>query len=259
MRKKSRRVVGFDERMKNVTLKNKIRSQEETEKYLQELRDWLDSVKNDPVEEMADFFARRIGEYNDVHLKSWGEEYAHIADFFDDGLKSLLDIGCGTGLELESIYKRFPDVKVTGIDLSEPMLDQLRERYGDKNIEIIHADYFDYPYEKEKFDAAMSFLTLHHYKFERKQQIYKNLYHTIKPGGYYVECDYVACCEEEEALCLEAYEYRRKRNRIPEDVLIHIDIPLTLDHQVELLKNAGFQTVEVLYQNEGTAIIRADK
>lgn len=64
----------------------------------------------------------------------------------------------------------------------------------------------------------------------------------------------MACCEEEEALCLKAYEYRRKQYNIPEDMLIHIDIPLTLEHQKELLKNAGFTTVEVLYQHEGTAI-----
>ena len=179
--------------------------------------------------------------------------------FFDENLESLLDIGCGTGLELKSIYKRFPNVKVTGIDLSESMLDKLRESYGDKNIEIINADYFEYSYEENKFDAAMSFMTLHHFRYEKKQQIYKKLYRTIKTGGYYIECDYIACCEEEEALCLEGYEYRRKQNNIPEDMLIHIDIPLTLEHQKELLKNAGFKTVEVLYQNEGTAIIRAGK
>jgi tRNA (cmo5U34)-methyltransferase len=240
-------------------LKNKIRTKEEIEKYLVELKNWLDGVKNATVEEMSDFFANRISEYNNVHLENWGEEYAHIGDFFDENLESLLDIGCGTGLELKSIYKRFPNVKVTGIDLSESMLDKLRESYGDKNIEIINADYFEYSYEENKFDAAMSFMTLHHFRYEKKQQIYKKLYRTIKTGGYYIECDYIACCEEEEALCLEGYEYRRKQNNIPEDMLIHIDIPLTLEHQKELLKNAGFKTVEVLYQNEGTAIIRAGK
>lgn len=240
-------------------LKSKIRTQEETKKYLSELKDWLDGVKNVPVEEMADFFANRISEYNNVHLKNWGEEYAHIADFFDDSLKTLLDIGCGTGLELESMYKRFPEVKVTGIDLSESMLDKLRENYGDKNIEIINADYFEYPFEENKFDAAMSFETLHHFKYEKKQLIYNKLYQTIKAGGYYIECDYIACCDEEEALCLEEYEYRRKQNNIPEDMFIHIDIPLTLEHQFELIKNAGFKTVEVLYQNCGTVIIRAEK
>ena len=147
-------------------LKSKIRTQEETKKHLSKLKDWLDGVKNVPVEEMANFFANRISEYNNVHLKNWGEEYAHITDFFDDGLKTLLDIGCGTGLELESMYKRFPEVRVRGIDLSESMLDKLREKYGDKNIEIINADYFKYPFEENKFDAAMSFETLHHFKYD---------------------------------------------------------------------------------------------
>lgn len=240
-------------------LKNKIRTEQETEKYLEELKDWLKEVKHTPVEEMADFFANRIGEYNHVHLKNWGEEYDHIADFFEDGLHTLLDIGCGTGLELKSMYRRFPDLRITGIDLSESMLDKLRESYGDKNIELINADYFQYPFAENKFDAAMSFETLHHFKYDKKQQIYKKLYETIKLGGYYIECDYIACGEEEESLCLEEYEYRRKQNNIPEDMFIHIDIPLTLEHQCELMKNAGFKSVQVLYQNCGTVIIKAEK
>ena len=48
-------------------LKSKIRTQEETKKHLSKLKDWLDGVKNVPVEEMANFFANRISEYNNVH------------------------------------------------------------------------------------------------------------------------------------------------------------------------------------------------
>lgn len=240
-------------------LKSKIRTQEETEKYLRELKTRLDEMKNAPVEKMTDFFTSRIDHYNDVHKDKWGEEYAHIADFFDDDLGTLLDIGCGTGLELESIYRRFPDVKVTGIDLSEAMLNKLRETYRGKDIELINGDYSEYEFEQGKFDAAMSFLALHYFRYERKQLIYHQLYRALKPGGYYIECDTMACCNEEEALYLEGYEYRRKQNNIPEDVLMHINIPLTLEHQHELLKNAGFRKVEVLHQNGSLVIIRADK
>ncbi len=240
-------------------LKSKIRTQEEIKKYMRELKDWLHEVRNAPAEEMTDFFTKRIDEYDNLHLTNWAEEYAHIADFFDDGLSSLLDIGCGTGLELESIYKRFPKVKVTGIDLSKSMLNKLREKYSGRDMDIISADYFEYPFEENKYDAAMSFETLHHFKYGKKQLIYNKLNQTIKDGGYYIECDYIACCDEEEALCLEGYEYRRKQNNISEDLFVHIDIPLTLEHQVELMKNAGFKVVNVLYQNAGTAIIRAAK
>ena len=173
--------------------------------------------------------------------------------------KTLLDIGCGTGLELASIYERFPDVKITGIDLSKDMLEKLRVKYADRDIDLIMADYFEYPLEAEKYDAALSFETLHHFKYAKKQKIYEKLFQAIKRGGYYIECDYVACCLDEEILCLEQYEFKRKENHIPDDVFVHIDIPLTLEHQIQLMKNAGFRNVHILYENKSTMIIKAEK
>lgn len=240
-------------------LKNKIRTKEEIEIYLEELRAWIDDERNTPAEEMTDFFSKRIEIYDSVHLEHWSMEYEHIADFFDNSLNTLLDIGCGTGLELKAIYNRFPDVKITGIDLSRDMLRRLKEKYTSKDIRTIEADYFDYPFENEQYDAALSFETLHHFNYEKKQKIYKKLFQAIKHGGYYIECDYIACCSEEEEICLKFYEYKRKINKIPDDLFVHIDIPLTLQHQIELMKNAGFKAVNVLYQNCGTVIIRAEK
>lgn len=240
-------------------LKSQIRTPEETQKYMLELKQWLAEERNKPAEKMADFFSKRIDHYDKVHLTNWSEEYAHIADYFDTPLHSLLDIGCGTGLEFTSIYQRFPNVEITGIDLSGDMLDRLRDKYTDQNIHLIQADYFEYPLEPEAYDAALSFETLHHFKYQKKQQIYNKLHQTIKRGGYYIECDYIACCPEEEALCLELHEWKRKESRIPEDTFIHIDIPLTLEHQIQLMTNAGFRNIRVLYENGGTMIIRADK
>lgn len=237
---------------------SKITTSEEINKYMLELKQWLAQERNKPVEEMSDFFSNRIEGYDDVHLGNWSEEYAHIADYFDAPLNALLDIGCGTGLELESLYRRFPDVKITGIDLSKDMLGKLRAKYPDKDIELIQADYFEYPFEPEKYDAVLSFETLHHFKYQKKQRIYEKIFETLKPGGYYIECDYIACCPEEEEICLEQYEFRRKESRIPEDVFVHIDIPLTLEHETELMKKAGFKDVRVLYDKNAT-IIRAGK
>ena len=240
-------------------LQTMVRTREEIKEYLKELKAWLDSVREQPVEGMSDFFSSRIGIYEDVHLKNFAGEYEHIASFFEDGLRSLLDIGCGTGPELESLFSRFPDLKVTGVDLCETMLDKLIRKYGGKDIEIIRADYFEYPYERNRYDAATSFETLHHFKYDKKRQIYDKLYHAIKPGGYYIECDYIACCDEEEAMCLESYEYRRRKNGVPDDAFVHIDIPITFERQAELMKNAGFKAVELLNLNGGTAIIKAVK
>lgn len=56
-------------------------------------------------------------------------------------------------------------MKITGIDLSKDMLEKLRVKYADKDIDLIMADYFEYPLEAEKYDAALSFETLHHFKY----------------------------------------------------------------------------------------------
>lgn len=239
-------------------LENKIRTPEEIQAYLTDLRAWMAEEDQKPAEEMASFFASRLEGYEDVHRRNWGELYSHIADFFDEGLGTLLDIGCGTGLELEAVYRRFPDAAVTGIDLSRDMLARAREKYAGRGFRAIEADYFRYPFPSGAFDAALSFETLHHFAYEKKGRIYEKLFHALKPGGYYVEADYVACCQEEEDLCRERLARARAKSTLPEDVFLHIDTPLTLEHQLELMERAGF-CVRVLHQNGGTVVFRADK
>lgn len=240
-------------------LTSKTWSQADIDTHMDDLKRWLAEVRDTPAEEMAAFFASRTDVYEDVHLSHWADEYAHIADYFEEGLTTLLDIGCGTGLELEALYRRFPRLHVTGVDLCEAMLQKLRVKYREQRPVLLRADYTTYPFAENAYDAALSFETLHHFPYAQKQSIYEQLYRTIRPGGTYIECDYVACCDEEEALCLDIYAYRRSKTPLPAGTFVHIDIPLTRGHQMELLTNAGFQCVDVPYQNGTTAIFVAVK
>lgn len=241
-------------------LKNHRRTEEEKAQYLADLRAWIESQRDVPAEEMASFFAARLDTYEDVHLAGWGEvEYKEIAGFFDEGLANLLDIGCGTGLELHAMFRRFPQLQVTGIDLSSAMLGRLRENFPGKGIRLIQGDYFQVPFGEEAFDAALSFETLHHFKYEKKLGLYQKLYKALRPGGYYVECDYMACCPEEEAMCRAHLEEKREKSGLPESQFIHIDTPLTLARQIELLEKAGFAQVRALYENGSTVILRGER
>lgn len=103
---------------------------------------------------------------------------------------SVVDLGCGTGLELEEYFKVNPDACVTGIDLSEAMLNVLAEKFSDRNIKLINVSYFDFPFEPESFDAAVSVESLHHFTAHRKLALYKRLYAALRPGGYFILTDY---------------------------------------------------------------------
>ena len=83
------------------------------------------------------------------------------------------------------------------------------------------------------------------------------MFRALRPGGCYMECDYMACCQEEQDLCWNHYQYRRAKYGVRPGRLVHIDIPLTLDRQVELLDRAGFVNIQVLHQRECTVILKA--
>lgn len=118
------------------------------------------------IEPMADFFKARVEIYDEHMLnevEGCGEGYKKMAELVPPGAKHILDLGCGTGLELDEIFKLNPDVEVTGIDLTAEMLDCLKKKHPDKKLNLINGSYFDMDFGKDVYDAAISFQSLHHF------------------------------------------------------------------------------------------------
>ena len=74
------------------------------------------------MERMEAFFAARVEEY-DAHMieevEGCREAYEEMAKWVPDTCQTLLDLGCGTELELDAIFKRLPALHVTGIGRHE--------------------------------------------------------------------------------------------------------------------------------------------
>lgn len=227
----------------------------------QELKEWLEATKDQPLETMAGFFDARTDDYEE-HMIHWKRHYQWMAELLPASVKSLLDIGCGTGLELDCVFRRFPLLQVTGIDLSEQMLSKLRQKHSDKALTLVCDDYFLWDMGTECFDAVISFETLHHFRAEKKTALFQKIYRCLKPGGVYLECDYVASSQAIEDMVFAECERRRKRDNIPDDVFVHFDTPLTLEHEMNAIKSAGFPIAELvgfLPEDDHTPMIRAIK
>lgn len=137
------------------------------------------------------------------------------------------------------------------------MLEKLKEKHGDKEINIICGDYFTVDLGKEIYDLAISFESLHHFTLNQKKELYRKIYQALKDGGIFIECDYIACCEEEEKILY--CEYLRKREKAPVNGFVHFDIPLTAEHEIEALNFAGFKSIDVIDSINGATFIRAVK
>lgn len=201
------------------------------------------------LERMDDFFTARVSGY-DEHMRTTIEGasgfYAYTASLLPmENEARVLDLGCGTGLELEEYFRLNPDADVTGIDLSEAMLNALREKLPDRKISLLQGSYFDIPFGEKAYDDAVSVESLHHFPAELKEKLYRKLHAALKDGGCFVLTDYFAESDELETEYFQNLKQLKKEQGLPENEFFHYDTPLTADHEIQVLQRAGFSDVQI--------------
>lgn len=226
--------------------------------HLAELRQWLSETRDVPLEDMDGFFAARLAGYEE-HMAVWDRAYDRAAALLPEGCGPLLDLGCGTGLELDRIFARWPELRVTGIDLCAAMLEKLRAKHAGRRLTLQCADYLTAALGEARYGAVLSVQSLHHFTPAQKSALYRRVYRALRPGGLFLEADYIACCDEEETLLQEECARRRARDGIPAETLVHFDTPLTLPHELRLLQEAGFPACEAVDCIEGATFVQGRK
>ncbi len=213
------------------------------------------------LEEMSQFFESRLSDY-DEHMRRDIEGAKEFYKFTAQQLPltkqaSILDLGCGTGLELEEYFLLNPSAKITGIDLSRGMLDSLGRKFPDKALDLICGSYFELPFGKDKFDAAVSVESLHHFTPGQKQSLYQKLFCSLKSGGYFILTDYFAESEALEQEYFSNLKQLKSEQGIADNRFYHYDTPLTVGHEIEVLTSAGFSNCEILKNWSQTYTIKA--
>ena len=189
--------------------------------------------RNDTVRK---FFNEKIDSYDDVHA-AYMDTKAVLGDNLDINAKNILDLGGGTGLELIHLFELYPDVHVTVIDITENMVEKLKTRDFADKVTAICGDFFEVDFGKD-YDAVISTSALHHFKKEEKVILYKKIYDCLKENGEFLNSDFIA--ETEEIEKEQLYELDNEFDKYK-----HIDIPMTIEHELEVLKEVGFKDIEV--------------
>lgn len=212
---------------------------------------------------MGEFFDARRSTYEEHQLTSIDsarEFYPFTASCLPQTADSvILDLGCGTGLELGYYFETVPTAKITGIDLAPGMLEALRGKFSDKSLTLIAGSYFDVPLEACAFDAAVSVESLHHFTKDEKIPLYRKVRNALKPGGYLILTDFFAASKEEERFRRGELLRLKREQGIQDDAFYHYDTPLTVEHEKEALLSAGFSSVTVLKSWAATYTLKADR
>ena len=214
------------------------------------------------LEKMDAFFDARLSGY-DTHML---EDILGAKEFYPftaaqlpmEESATVLDLGCGTGLELGYYFPLNPKVTITAVDMAKGMLSQLERKFSAFKITTCLGSYFDLPLGEACFDAAVSVESLHHFTMEEKLPLYAKLHRALREGGYFILTDYFARSDEEEAFFQGELLRLKKEQGITDDTFYHYDTPLTVSHEIQVLLQGGFSKVTVLNQWGATYTLKAE-
>jgi ubiquinone/menaquinone biosynthesis C-methylase UbiE len=100
---------------------------------------------------------------------------------------SVLDVGCGTGSDLEQYHQAGCDVY--GVDLSPAMLRVARKRLGD-SASLHQCDAAQMPFQRDFFDLILATNTLHEIPTKYRSSVVSEMSRVLKRDGRLLLADF---------------------------------------------------------------------
>ena len=184
--------------------------------------------------------------------------------------RHVLDVGCGAGNYTLKLLRKLPDLDVTLIDLSLPMLNRAQERLRNATggeIEAMQGDIRELEIGTEIFDLIITGAALHHLRGDSEwESVFAKFYHALKPGGSVWIADAVAQTHPavEDWMWREWGDYLEQMKgaeyrKTVENYVVEEDTPRSVTFQMDVLRKVGFRDVELLHKRNKFAAFGAYK
>lgn len=215
------------------------------------------SEKTNKINETIPF---NIQEYDKKIIQTipyYEEFYKQISDvtetYFDHKLK-WLDIGCGTGKTVQSAVKKSKIEKIVFCDSSEKMINIVKERFSLMNAEFYIQDIRNMEFH-ETFDVITAIQVNHYLNLEERKTVIKKCYDFLKCNGMFITFEnFAPFTEKGKNLYLDRWKkYQKTKGKTDNECNEHIDrygknyFPITISEHINVMKECGFDTVEVLW------------
>ena len=175
----------------------------------------------------------------------------------------LLDLGSGTGNITKAVKEKYPNSKISCIDIAENMIQMARiklQNYTD--IEYYTGDFSEFEFE-EKYDVIVSSLALHHIKTDDdKKGFYDKIFSALKVGGVFLNSDVVLGSNEKVNQIYRKKWINFMLTNLPEGEVrekwlpkqLEEDFPVPLTNHLKWLKEIGFESIDVIWKYYGLVV-----
>lgn len=183
---------------------------------------------------------------------------AEVSDWFVRKNSHILDLGCATGSTIGDIYRRHigKNISILGIDNSAPMLEEANKSLqGFRGIELTKADIETYNFPGD-FDLICSLYTLQFVHPKYRLDTCKKIYQNLNPSGGFLLVEKVADQDTTLAEIFSQLHWQRKEamGLSVEEIyskaksLRGVMVPLTLESNIAMLREAGFTKVGLFFK-----------
>jgi tRNA (cmo5U34)-methyltransferase len=169
----------------------------------------------------------------------------------------VLDLGCGTGNISLTVKERFPNARITCVDMAENMIKMAKFKLASyDDIEFIIEDVRDLDFQDE-FDAVISSLALHHLQHQEKKPFYHTIKKFLKKGGVLYNADNILGSSFHlNQLYMDKWiEFMLNSHTQEEIDSVWLpkhreeDFPAPLMDHIHWLEDAGFDEVDVVWKS----------
>lgn len=210
---------------------------------------------------MSEHFNREAKKHDEnfINIMGMNEFYDEIENQMEkcSAKNNILVLGCGTGIEIERIDFK---ARVVAIDISENMISELNKKKLSDNITLqtVCGSFLDIEFDDMSYDIVLTCYAMHHFNEEQKKSLYRKIYNCLSIGGVFLNGDITEKSKDDEISRFNEAERIYSEANLPFGSL-HIDIPFCFEHELEILKAAGFHSIILEKNWERTKLYRATK
>jgi tRNA (cmo5U34)-methyltransferase len=203
-----------------------------------------------------DMVSRSVPFYNEIH--------SIILDILDrtySGSGTIVDLGCSTATTICLMDKHLKNQgkkpTFVGIDSSGPMVAKALTKLEESKVTSAKIECADITeYKIPKSEMILMNYTLQFIAKDKRPTVLSNIFNALQDNGYFLLAEKIVSDEEDiNDLMVDLYYDFKRRNGYSEleisqkrEALENVLVPLTPKEQINNLKSAGFQKVEMLFR-----------
>lgn len=207
-------------------------------------------------EEVASVFDDMLNRSVPFYTQNLNLQIDILKNFLEENNK-IIDLGSSTGTFLIELAKKTDKkLELIGIDNSHAMIKRAinKAKAFGVDIKFIEEDFLNYDFSNAK--AIIANYTIQFIRPLKRERLIKKIFNSLTNDGIFLMSEKLITNHKKlnKIMIDEYYEFKKKMGYSEYEIarkreaLENVLIPYTMEENIEMLKNAGFKEVEVIFR-----------